>query len=160
MAAQNDTLSNVSNAGVAVFPRAPTESFSVHSAHLEWAPQDGQFEGLNFRASVENIFDEEYREFLSTDPAKGRTFKFTLSKVGFEMAFFDTTGALLRMSTLDFRDLPQKRTKIRQFVIPETACNSLGRVLVNDVPVCEGLTADTCYDALSLTSRISIKFEN
>ncbi|MEM9734664.1 MAG: hypothetical protein AAF903_14445 [Pseudomonadota bacterium] len=84
----------------------------------------------------------------------------SLSQVGFEMAFFDTQGALLRMSTLDFRDLPQKRTKIRQFVIPNAACNTLGRVLVNDVPVCEGLTAGTCYDGLSLTSRVSIKFEN
>ncbi|MEL7279371.1 MAG: hypothetical protein AAGK79_03390 [Pseudomonadota bacterium] len=84
----------------------------------------------------------------------------SLSQVGFEMAFFDKEGALLRMSTLDFRDLPQKRTKIRQFVIPDGACNALGRVLVNDVPVCEGLTGGTCYDALKLTSRISIKFEN
>ncbi|MEL6504903.1 MAG: hypothetical protein AAFQ10_10680 [Pseudomonadota bacterium] len=84
----------------------------------------------------------------------------SLSQVGFEMAFFDTEGALLRMSTLDFRDLPQKRTKIRQFVIPDRACNGLGRVLVNDVPVCEGRTSDTCYDALKLSSRISIKFEN
>ncbi|MEL6504902.1 MAG: TonB-dependent receptor [Pseudomonadota bacterium] len=80
VAAQDDTLSDVSRAGVAVFPREPTDGFGVHSAHLEWVPEDGQFEGLNFRASVENIFDEEYREFLSTDPAKGRTFKFTLSK--------------------------------------------------------------------------------
>lgn len=45
-----------------------------------WKPEEGQFKGLEAQFSVENIFDADYRENLSMDRSKGRTFKLTLAK--------------------------------------------------------------------------------
>lgn len=81
-----------------------------------------------------------------------------LTRITFEMAFFDRDGGLQRMSVLDFRELPKGRTKIRQFALPETNCSQLGRVLVNDVPVCEGVGETDCYESLALSSRLPVEF--
>ena len=56
------------------------ESFNVHDVFLNWQPKDGQFAGWEIQTGVENIFDTQYKEFLNNDPAKGRTFKISLSK--------------------------------------------------------------------------------
>ncbi|KKC32459.1 hypothetical protein WH91_14315 [Devosia psychrophila] len=45
-----------------------------------WKPEQGQFKGLEAQFSIENIFDTDYRENLSMDRSKGRTFKLTLAK--------------------------------------------------------------------------------
>ena len=45
-----------------------------------WKPEAGQFKGLEAQFSVENIFDTDYRENLSMDRSKGRTFKVTLAR--------------------------------------------------------------------------------
>jgi hemoglobin/transferrin/lactoferrin receptor protein len=57
-----------------------SEAFDVHDVFLAWTPQDGQFEGWEANLGVDNIFDKQYKEFLSNDPAKGRTFKISLAK--------------------------------------------------------------------------------
>ncbi|MDB5613654.1 MAG: TonB-dependent hemin, ferrichrome receptor [Devosia sp.] len=46
----------------------------------DWKPTSGQLKGLEARFSVENLFDADYRENLSMDRSKGRTFKLTLAK--------------------------------------------------------------------------------
>lgn len=56
------------------------KAFDVHDAFLSWSPRDGQFAGWQADFGVENIFDRQYKEFLHNDPAKGRTFKVSLSK--------------------------------------------------------------------------------
>ena len=45
-----------------------------------WKPQEGSLAGLQAQVSVENIFDTDYRENLSMDRSRGRTFKLSLSK--------------------------------------------------------------------------------
>lgn len=60
--------------------RMPTGSFNVHSAFINWVPVDGPMEGWEARFRVDNIFDEQYQEFLEGEAAEGRTFKFTLVK--------------------------------------------------------------------------------
>lgn len=45
-----------------------------------WKPQDGPLAGTEAQFSIENIFDADYRENLSPDRSKGRTFKVTLAK--------------------------------------------------------------------------------
>ena len=57
-----------------------SESFNVHDAFVSWKPDEGQFTGFEANFSVENIFDKQYKEFLSNDFAKGRTFKVSLAK--------------------------------------------------------------------------------
>ena len=45
-----------------------------------WKPQSGAFRGTQAQFSVENVFNADYRENLSMDRSRGRTFKLTLSK--------------------------------------------------------------------------------
>ncbi len=56
------------------------ESFNVHDVFLSWHPGDGRFAGWEVETGIENIFDTQYKEFLNNDPAKGRTFKISLTK--------------------------------------------------------------------------------
>ncbi|GAA4115429.1 TonB-dependent receptor domain-containing protein [Aminobacter aganoensis] len=60
--------------------RLPVPSFSTHDVFLTWKPQDGVLKGFETNFRVDNIFNEQYREFLSGTAGKGRTFKLTLAK--------------------------------------------------------------------------------
>jgi len=62
------------------FGRQPTRSFQVHDAFLTWKPDEGMFRDFEASLRVDNIFNEDYREYLSGTPAKGRTFKVTLAR--------------------------------------------------------------------------------
>lgn len=56
------------------------KSFNTHDIFLTWTPQDGQLAGWEANLGVDNLFDEDYKEFLNNDRAMGRTFKVSLSK--------------------------------------------------------------------------------
>lgn len=56
------------------------QAFDVHNVFVSWTPESGQFAGWDVQAGVDNIFNRQYKEFLSNDPAKGRTFKVSLAK--------------------------------------------------------------------------------
>ncbi|UUP15975.1 TonB-dependent receptor domain-containing protein [Nitratireductor thuwali] len=62
------------------FDRQPTEAFHVHDLFVDWKPDEGRFRNLEASFRVDNVFNEDYREYLSGTPAKGRTFKITLAK--------------------------------------------------------------------------------
>lgn len=56
-------------------------AFNTHDLYVNWRPdQDSQFNGWEASFRVENVFDTRYRDFLSNDNGKGRTFKVTLAK--------------------------------------------------------------------------------
>ncbi|MAW88800.1 MAG: TonB-dependent receptor [Phyllobacteriaceae bacterium] len=57
-----------------------SQSFNVHDAYVAWTPQEGRWAGLEAHFAVENIFNEQYKEFLSNDLARGRTFKVALTR--------------------------------------------------------------------------------
>lgn len=59
---------------------APSEAYTVYNASAAYIPDSGPAEGIEFRASVENIADLTYRPYMSTRNAPGRTFKFSLAK--------------------------------------------------------------------------------
>ncbi|MDF1609088.1 TonB-dependent hemoglobin/transferrin/lactoferrin family receptor [Hoeflea sp. YIM 152468] len=57
------------------------EAFNTHNLYLNWRPdQQSRFAGWEASFRVENLFDTKYRDFLSNDNGKGRTFKLTLAK--------------------------------------------------------------------------------
>ncbi|WP_265517978.1 TonB-dependent hemoglobin/transferrin/lactoferrin family receptor [Nitratireductor luteus] len=56
------------------------EAFNVHDLFLTWKPGEGQFAGWVAQFGVDNVFNQQYKEFLHNEPAKGRTFKVSLSK--------------------------------------------------------------------------------
>jgi len=61
-----------------------------------------------------------------------------ISQVAFELALFDKAGMISRLTIVDFKELPQGKTKVRQFDFPGVDCGNLGRVLVNDATQCTG----------------------
>lgn len=68
--------------GVSGTAAAPVKSAAYQSYDLfaSWKPDYGVLEGTQLQASIENIFNADYRDNLSNSDSKGRTFKLTLSK--------------------------------------------------------------------------------
>ena len=85
----------------------------------------------------------------------------SLNKVSFEFVVFNEKGTVERMVVLDFRDLPQGKTKVRQFDLPGTKCDSVKRLLINDAPVCEGegVTDGACMAGIVTRSNTAATFE-
>ncbi|MHA6692104.1 TonB-dependent receptor domain-containing protein [Devosia sp. A449] len=57
-----------------------SDAYQTVDLFASWKPDGGQFKGLEAQFAVENIFNADYRESLSADRSKGRTFKLTLAK--------------------------------------------------------------------------------
>ncbi len=82
-----------------------------------------------------------------------------LSALVFETVFIRTDGLVDRLTLLDFRDLPEGRTRARQFDLPGLTCDRVGRVLLNAASTCTGAGVDpaACMAGLRLTSRTGIE---
>ena len=82
-----------------------------------------------------------------------------LDKAVFETVLFDQNGTVDRLTLFDFGALPVGRPRVRQFVVPQTSCENLGRVLFNGAQTCEGegIVPDACILNLAPTSRTEIE---
>ena len=82
-----------------------------------------------------------------------------IDKLVYETVLFDASGQVNRLTLFDFGKLPAGLLRVRRFVIPETRCDGLGRVLFNGVHACEapGLGADRCGMPLVPSSRTRIE---
>lgn len=82
-----------------------------------------------------------------------------IDKAVFETVIFDTSGAVVRLSLFDFRELPKGRPRVRQFDVPGMTCDTIGQTLINGTNTCiaNGVESDICRDGLNLLSRITIK---
>lgn len=82
-----------------------------------------------------------------------------ISKVVFETVIFDDSGSVMLLSLFDFRELPTGTPRVRQFDVPNTTCNTLGRVLINGVNTCtvHGADGEACKPALSVSSKIGLE---
>lgn len=85
-----------------------------------------------------------------------------LDEAAFEIALFDRDGLVERMTIVDFGALEEDRTKVRQFDLADTQCESIGRVLVNDATQCSGphIEADACMSELVTDNRSNVEFGN
>lgn len=76
---------------------------------------------------------------------------------GFEMslAILDTDGVIDRLLTIDAAPLPNARTTLKLFEIPELSCASVGMVLLHDVGTCRPQNGENmdCFPILTLNSR-------
>ncbi|MEM9434626.1 MAG: TonB-dependent receptor [Pseudomonadota bacterium] len=61
-------------------PLRPSSSYTLYDVSLGYVPNSGPMEGLEIRASVENIFDKDYRQFGSSRQGTGRNFKLQVAK--------------------------------------------------------------------------------
>ncbi len=76
----------------------------------------------------------------------------------FETVIFDKSGGVVSLSLFDFRDLPADRPRVRQFELPDMACDTVGQALINGASTCivDGVESRVCDKALSLGSRIAV----
>lgn len=83
-----------------------------------------------------------------------------LTKSGFEIALFGDGGGIERLVSLDFKAMPEGKTRVLQFDIGELGCDKVSRVLINDVVACEGdgLDPKACLDALATSTRLEVGF--
>jgi hypothetical protein len=79
-----------------------------------------------------------------------------LNRSAFEIALFGAGGGIERLVSLDFKAMPEGKTRVLQFDIGELGCDKVSRVLINDVVACEGTGLDpkVCLGGLSTVSRL------
>ena len=82
-----------------------------------------------------------------------------LDKAVYETVLFDREGTVNRLTLFDFGQLPVGRPRVRQFVVPQTTCENLGRILFNGAQSCDGagIEAGTCESALAPATRTEIE---
>ncbi len=85
-----------------------------------------------------------------------------LKRAAWQVAIFDTDGAVKALPVLDFGALIAGKTRVIPFVIPGGACASIGRIVVNDAIDCTGEDGsdlrDLCLGSLTTQNRSSIEF--
>ena len=55
--------------------------FTTYAISAAYTPNSGPLDGVQFRGGIENLMDVDYTPYLSSRPAPGRTFKFSVVKV-------------------------------------------------------------------------------
>lgn len=83
-----------------------------------------------------------------------------LDRAAFEIALFGAEGGIERLVALDFKAMPEGKTRVLQFELAELACDNVSRVLINDVVGCEGegLSPASCLGGMTATSRLDVEF--
>lgn len=83
-----------------------------------------------------------------------------LDKTSYDVVTFDAAGKVGKSLTFQFGRLPVGKTKVVQFDLPGQACDTISRLLVNDIAECsvDGKASDVCIDALTTTTRAKIEF--
>ena len=83
-----------------------------------------------------------------------------LANAAFELVLFDKAGMVSRMTIVDFKDLPQGKTKVRQFDFSGVDCANVSRVLVNDATQCvgDGIEPGACIRNLKTETRTETVF--
>ncbi|MET3660212.1 hypothetical protein ABID44_000512 [Aquamicrobium ahrensii] len=83
-----------------------------------------------------------------------------LTKASYEIALFNDSGVVDRMTVLDFKELPAGKTKVTRFDLAGTDCTKISRVLVNGSNDCagDGIEPSACMKALKPASKTDISF--
>lgn len=82
-----------------------------------------------------------------------------IEKFAVEAVLFDAQGQVSQLTLLDFAALPKARPRVRQFIIANTECSAISRLLINGASACAGpnLTPASCEKALKPSSRTNIE---
>lgn len=79
----------------------------------------------------------------------------TYDALTLELVSFDKEGLIGQRLAVDLAPVRAQKTSVRLFDLPDTGCDALGRVLLNDVSACSvaGAAVDACLDRLQVSSR-------
>lgn len=83
-----------------------------------------------------------------------------LIQTSYDVAVFDTGGAVSDRLILEFGQLPEGKTRVVQFLL-NRGCDQLSRLLLNEAEDCQdasGSQSRICMDALSPSSRVAVAF--
>jgi len=83
-----------------------------------------------------------------------------LTKAAFEIALFNASGVVDRLTVLDFKELPAGKTKVTRFDLAGVDCAGISRILVNHATECagEGIEPAACLRKLKTTAKAGIAF--
>jgi hypothetical protein len=83
-----------------------------------------------------------------------------LSRAAFEMAMFNEVGVVDRLTVLDFRELPEGKTKVARFDLGGADCRKITRLLINTATECAGAGIDpaACLRDLKTETKTQITF--
>ena len=83
-----------------------------------------------------------------------------LDKTSFEVFTFDAKAKVAQSLVFQFGRLPVGKTKVVQFDLTGQPCNSISRLLINDISECvvDGKPSTVCIDELKTTNTTSINF--
>lgn len=83
-----------------------------------------------------------------------------LDRAAFELALFNAEGIVDRLTVLEFRDMPNGKTKVSRFDLAGTDCGKVSRVLVNHATDCvgTGIEPAACMRGLKTSTKGSIAF--
>ena len=75
-----------------------------------------------------------------------------------DLVIFDRGGTIMRRLAIDVAPVRPAKTSVKVFDIPETTCNAIGSILVNDVIHCRDASGDVagCVDRLSTSSKLAV----
>jgi hypothetical protein len=81
-----------------------------------------------------------------------------IGKLTMRLVAFDKQGRALRFVALDAGALPEKKTRVLRFDLTEQSCDDLGRVVLDDLPACDGNGLDpaSCLSSLAVSSRTGL----
>jgi len=71
-----------------------------------------------------------------------------INDLNFELALFGSDKQITKMLAISAGSFPTRKTRIRQFDLPDTKCESISRFLLNSITKCDGdgLTPENCLD--------------
>jgi hypothetical protein len=77
-----------------------------------------------------------------------------------DLVVFDRGGTISRRLAVELAPLHPAKTMVKVFDIPQTPCNGIGSILLNDVIHCRDANGDVagCVDRIATSSKLPIKF--
>jgi len=79
-----------------------------------------------------------------------------------DLVMFGTDGVVARRLAVDLAPLAARKTIVKMFDIPGTACAGVGSILLNDVPACRfaggALSGPACLAGIAVSSHAPIRF--
>lgn len=75
-----------------------------------------------------------------------------------DLVLFDRGGTITRRLAVDIAPVRPEKTMVKVFDIPQTACNGIGSILVNDVIHCRDASGDIagCVDRVTTSSKLPV----
>lgn len=129
------------------------------------APGAAAAEGVEEKADSSGIAIELNR-LQEVGKACRLSFVFTnklphqVAALSIETVLFNGEGQVERLLALKSKPLTSGKIRVQQFELSDTACDGIGRVLINDVTECKAgeLTAAQCLQQIKPSSRADIPF--